>query len=145
MGSTDGKAALWKLEMKHVREPGPSPIEAFGPRLPGADGRPRSFSPFHVHHVQSMAISLDGKLLATGAEEGKVRLWDMENAKPRGAYSDAKAKRRVTALVTSLAFSPDGKRLAALRPFDDGQSSIPRLAIGAPCNCRSAKRTMDFK
>jgi WD40 repeat protein len=55
----------------------------------------------HQGGVNAVALSPDGKLLATGGEN--VRLWDPATAKP---------VRQIAAQGTSLAFSPDGKLLA---------------------------------
>ena len=57
--------------------------------------------------VWSMAFSPDGKLLATGALNGTLRLWDLETARQRASLGGH------TAQVARLAFSPDGSLLAS--------------------------------
>jgi WD40 repeat protein len=60
----------------------------------------------HTSVVQAAAITSDGRLLATGAADTMVRIWDLASGEtavlinPRGGY------------VTAVAFSPDGRTLA---------------------------------
>ncbi len=67
----------------------------------------------------SLAFSPDGKTIATFASEGEVRLWDVATGKRRKAWrvpvkKDGRAPDRVVSGgVRRLAFSPDGKSLAA--------------------------------
>ena len=53
-----------------------------------------------------MALSPDGKVLATGDEGGWVRLWRTENHQPLTSIRVGEQK------VNSLAFSPQGDALA---------------------------------
>lgn len=57
--------------------------------------------------VNSAAFSPDGSLIATGEENGLVRLWDA------AAYRETAALAGHFAQVNSLAFSPDGQYLAS--------------------------------
>jgi len=61
----------------------------------------------HRGEVRSLAYSPDGNMLATGAEDGTIRLWDASDDKLLKAlvgHDDS---------VYSLTFSPDGKLLAS--------------------------------
>src|SRR5207237_711015 len=61
-----------------------------------------------------MAISPDGKLLAAGSAFGDAYLWDIAGNKLRPKLSPAPGQELSSALAAfALAFSPDGKRLAA--------------------------------
>ena len=63
--------------------------------------------------VQSVALSANGKTLATGGEDGTVRLWDVAGRRPLGEPLAGHEGQ-----VNSLAFSPDGETLASAG--DDG-------------------------
>lgn len=70
-------------------------------------------STLEVEWVKSLAISGNGKVLATSGHDGTIQLWDL---------ADGSSKRRATIQLTShlgkaaclsVALSPDGKHLAA--------------------------------
>ncbi len=54
-----------------------------------------------------VAFSPDGKVIAAGDKEGKIRLFDGRTGEPKAVLDDH------TAAVHGLAFSPDGKTLAS--------------------------------
>ncbi len=70
---------------------------------------------------QGMAFSPDGKLIATGGQDSKVRLWDVASHKTIASFTqrDSLAADGNPISVDSLAFSPDGKLLAAGSDFDE--------------------------
>ena len=80
---------------------------------PYGQGDPRA-TLSHSLGVLSVAFSPDGKTLATGSYDGKVRLWDVATGRQRATLSHY----LVASEVAHLAFSPDGKTLAT--PTDSG-------------------------
>lgn len=74
-------------------------------------------------HIRALSFSPDGKFLASGSLDNRVRLWDLDHntlvrAFPRGLLS-----------FRSVAFSPDGERLLA-GAADTGEIKIWRRSDG---------------
>ena len=61
-----------------------------------------------TYPVESLAFSPDGSSLATGNDDGTLRLWDMETFRQYKAFKE----KRQEASIQAVAFSPDGKMLA---------------------------------
>lgn len=78
-----------------------------GETLPG-HGKPTPLEG-HSSGVLALAISADGKFLASGSSDKTIRLWDLSAATPRVA----RMFQGHTEEVTALAFSPDGKTLCS--------------------------------
>ena len=61
----------------------------------------------HAGKVRSVAFHPDGTVLASGGQDGKIRLWQANDGKSRGVLAEAKQQ------LSALAFSPDGRLLVA--------------------------------
>jgi WD40 repeat protein len=76
----------------------------------------------HTNVVLCLVFSPDGKTLVTGGADGTVRVWDVATGKEGGVIPP----RRPGTMVYALAFTPDGKGLAAacgaeVRQWDIGK------------------------
>jgi WD40 repeat protein len=74
----------------------------------------------HVTALYVVAVSPDGKLLASGDRIGEVRVWDVESGSLVQSFQvpvlytyDPVQRKRSIGGIRSLVFSPDGTRLAA--------------------------------
>src|SRR5262249_1578453 len=59
----------------------------------------------HTREVRAVAISADGKFLATGSADRSIRLWDLPTGKELFVLNGHLEP------ITALAFTPDGKAL----------------------------------
>ncbi len=75
----------------------------------------------HKHIVWSVAISPDGKTLASGSEDNTIRLWDITTGEQLTTITGH------TAPVKCVNFSPDGTKVAS--STDDGAVFIWEINI----------------
>jgi hypothetical protein len=95
------------------------------PELKGPDGKPLPAA--HLSLVESLAISPDGKLLASGSFQ-EIKLWDLASGQVKlrlGGFAHT---------VVALAFSADGKLLAVGggAPTEDGEFKVLSVPDGKP-------------
>ncbi|HJZ57134.1 MAG TPA: hypothetical protein VKE74_19345 [Gemmataceae bacterium] len=105
-----GFFSRWDLRKVKSGRKSARPIEA----APLVLGREDEDEDWEGGDVVALALSPDGKVLATGATDGEVQLFNLRSRKQVATLQPpAEEKRRKDAWVRGLAFSPDGKRLAA--------------------------------
>ena len=78
----------------------------------------------HTGSAESVAWSPDGTRIATGDDDGTVRVWDAATGEPLRALTGH------TKSVSSVAWSPDGTRIAT--GDDDGTVRVWDAATGEP-------------
>jgi WD40 repeat protein len=92
---------------------------ASGKLLRSLEGHAKRTPQDHVTALYVVALSPDGKIIASGDRIGDVRLWELETGKPVQKFEvpvlytyDEKQRKRSLGGIRSLAFSPDGATLA---------------------------------
>jgi WD40 repeat protein len=99
-------------------------LDAQGDPLPaGALARLGTLRFRHRAEVDCLALSADGKVLATGAADNVIHLWDVASGKPLRRFERLSA----AGAAYCAALSPDGKVLAA--PTRTDRAGVPEQVI----------------
>ncbi|MFW6359623.1 MAG: caspase family protein [Chroococcales cyanobacterium] len=72
----------------------------------------------HTDIVQTVAVSPNGKILASGSQDKTIKLWNLTTGELRHTLTGH------SSAVLSLAFSPDGKTLASASNLEVNSSAI---------------------
>lgn len=91
---------------------------AQSPAVPASSGQPEVYVQLgHTSYVMALALSADGKVLASGDMGGHIKLWDSQTAREFATVPPLPLG------IGALAFHPDGKTLYAV------SVSEPRIAV----------------
>jgi RNA polymerase sigma factor (sigma-70 family) len=113
---------LWKGKVTSI----PVEFEITDDPVPDPKQGPKSIRLPHEGSRISVAFSPDGKYLATGGQDNRIRLWHVATGKPALSI----AAHRAPAGVSRLAFFPDGKTLASGSWAGDGTVKLWDVATG---------------
>jgi WD40 repeat protein len=93
-----------------------------------ATGSKQFTFPAHQRHIGAVALSLDGRLLATCSWDKKVKVWDFERQRADRANASPLVEIDHSGHVDNVAFSPDAQRLAS--SVNDGTVHVWDPATG---------------
>ena len=72
---------------------------------PASDAPPRNFPVAHTAEVEALAFSPDGTVLASGGNDGRIVLWDVEHSRELAVLGE------LGNALRDIAFTPDGRTL----------------------------------
>jgi RNA polymerase sigma factor (sigma-70 family) len=108
------------LDFAAVQDKGP-PADALGdPLPPGAQARLGTVRQWNPEGVRALAVSADGKLMASAVLPGRIRVWNAADGKllrelgQERAKTKAKIQEYQAHIIEQMEFSPDGKWLATV-------------------------------
>ena len=109
----------------------PAPLE-----IPAAARRPdRTLQMGHTGQITAIAFSPGRQRLATGGDDGTVRVWDLASGQEQLTLAGDQK------IVTAVAFSPDGGRLAT--GSADGKFTVTDASTGKPVYSRDFHQWVD--
>ncbi|MCU0705696.1 MAG: hypothetical protein MUF18_17140 [Fimbriiglobus sp.] len=122
------------------KPPPPDEVKKLAPTVASAAQVPSLNLPPHPGHtdqVYSLAITPDGKLLASGSADKTVKLWNMATGELVRAFVTPGLKPDGTAhpgFVQSVRFTPDGTKLVSVgtAPRNKGYLAVWNVADGKP-------------
>jgi WD40 repeat protein len=144
-GGKDGLICLWdvagggKLRELTGHSPNPSYL-TFSPdghtvaaggkdgtvnRWDADTGQPKEPWRWHVGNVRPVVYSRDGRLLASGGTDGTIQLLDVATGQRRDTF-------RGSPFFTNVAFSPDGRTLAAVSEAPNATLRLWNLETKSP-------------
>lgn len=97
----------------------------------------------HSDHVDAVAFSPDGRILASGAEDHTIKLWDVASGAQLRSLDEHSGN------IASIVFSPDGKTLASSDFFGAGTVRLWDIKTGSllhliECGSESSIRSLAF-
>jgi WD40 repeat protein len=94
-------------------------LHALNPRIECGDEKPKPIVlEGHTDRVRCVAFSPDGTSIATGGDDGSIRVWDPKTGEQRVVLDDPKSR------TFWLAFSPDGQLLLASFTWGKGKDAV---------------------
>lgn len=148
-GSDDKSIKIWDAgDSKLVREikpgtdkpPTPDAVKTIAPAVMSGANVPSLSAPpppGHTDQVYSLAITTDGKLLASGSADKTVKLWNVTTGELVRSFVTPGLKPDGTAhpgFVQSVRFTPDGSKLVSVgtAPKNKGYLAVWNVADGKP-------------